>query len=162
MFSVRNLIEAKATGVREETSYPGIGLFWGTEMPRNMKTDLSLMNIVRFLLANYFHTSNPSECFCAHRARATNSVWMRTGRLPRQNDTWVKCWRMHKSQAGWRYFFLGMGSRIGKTSEETWMNMCKRQDMQLTSLFLYVPQIRLSNPTQWYFKLEADINRFKL
>lgn len=27
MFSVRNLIEAKATGVRKETSYPRIGLF---------------------------------------------------------------------------------------------------------------------------------------
>lgn len=70
--------------------------------PRNMKTALNLMNIVRCLLANCFHISNPSGCFCAHRAQSTNSIWVRAGRLPRQDDTWVKCWRMHKSQAGWR------------------------------------------------------------
>lgn len=96
---------AKATEIREETSYPGKGLFWVTEMPRIMKTVLNLMNIVRFLLANCFHISNPNGCFCAHRAWATNSIWVRAGRLPRQDDTWVKCWRMHKSQAGWRQFF---------------------------------------------------------
>lgn len=85
---------------------------------------------VRFLLAHHFHTSNPSACFCAHRTRAANCVLMRAGRLPRQDDTWVKCWRMHRSQAGWRSFFQAQRAYWWKISE-TWRNTRKRQNTRL-------------------------------
>lgn len=52
-----------------------------------------------------FSHLKPRGCFCAHRTRATISALMRAGMLPRQDDTGVKCWRVHRSQAGWRYFF---------------------------------------------------------
>lgn len=93
-----------------------------------------------FFLAHYFHTSNPTGCFCAHRTRTTISFWMRAGWLPRQNDTWVKCWKMHKNQAGWGCFCQAQGVKWAKHQRHK--RTCARSriwDWQ-TSLSLYASQ----------------------
>lgn len=60
VFSRRNVNWTTATEIREEASYPWgeivlLGLFWRTEMPRNLKSALNVMNIffkIRLLLVH--------------------------------------------------------------------------------------------------------------
>lgn len=76
MFSIGDLIEAKATEIREETSYPGKGLFWGTEIPEIWRQPWTLWILYDVFWQTVFTSQTPVDASVpTEHSQLTLSGW---------------------------------------------------------------------------------------
>lgn len=73
--------------MKENYSFRAILRNWDAQKSEDKLECYEYFFKVWLLLAPSFHTSKPTGCFCAHRARAADSAWERAGWLPRRDDT---------------------------------------------------------------------------